>query len=202
MPLYGYALRRVADRESARDLTQEFFVRFLEKNYAAQADAARGRFRAFLLTSFKHFLANEWDRARAKKRGGEERVLSLDFDSGDSRLSLEPVDALTPDRVFERQWALTLLDHVLQELRRDYESNGKSAQFEVLKRFLVAEESPDDNAEPARQLGMTAGALRVAVHRLRKRYRELIRTHIAETVSDAEEIDEELRALFAALSRS
>lgn len=198
-PLYAYVRRRVSDLHEAQDLTQEFFARLLEQNHFAVADPVRGRFRVFLLTALKHFLVNEWEKTKALKRGGGRAPLSLDFDSGESRLSLEPVSDQTPERLFERQWTITLLDQVLGRLQVEQQVAGKGSQFDKFKQFLTggrAETSYDDVAE---ELGMSAGAAKVAAHRLRQRFRELLRSEVAQTVASAEEVDDEIRRLFETL---
>ena len=198
-PLYAYVRRRVSDRHEAQDLTQEFFARLLELNHFAVADPERGRFRAFLLTALKHFLTNEWEKTRALKRGGGRVPLSLDFDAGESRLSLEPASDQTPERLFERQWTITLLDQVLMRLQTEQEVAGKGRQFETLKQFLTGGREEASYADVAEELGMSAGAVKVAAHRLRQRYRELLRAEVAQTVAVPEEVDDEIRRLFETL---
>jgi DNA-directed RNA polymerase specialized sigma24 family protein len=171
----------------------------LERNDLAVAQPERGRFRAFLLTAFKHFLANEWEKASAQKRGGGRAPIALDFETGESRFTFEPAVELTPERLFDRQWALTLLDHVLSRVRASYVSAGKEVQFEQLKPFLAGPSASEAYTEPARALGMSEGAVKVAVHRLRRRYRELLREETAQIVSGRDEIEDEIRSLFAAL---
>ena len=195
-PLYVYVRRRVADVNEARDLTQEFFARLLEKNTLALADRERGRFRSFLLTALKHFLINEWEKTRAQKRGGGRKALALDFETKEQQIALEPAHTWTPERLYERQWALTLLDQVLGQLRREYHAAGKSKLFEQLKGFLVGDSATSSHAAAAERLGMTEGAVKVAAHRLRKRYRELLRQEVAQTVAGDNEVEEEIRALF------
>jgi RNA polymerase sigma-70 factor (ECF subfamily) len=197
-PLYAYARRRLGDLHEAQDLTQEFFARLLEKNILAGAQPERGRFRGFLLTAFKNFLANEGDKARAQKRGGGQAPLPLDFRAGDSRYDLEPSHAWTPERLFERQWALTLLEQVLAALRAEFVADGKEAFFERLKVHLAGE-TTDSYASLAAELDMSEGAVKVAVHRLRGRYRDVLRRHVAQTVADPAEVDDEIRRLFEAL---
>ena len=200
LPLYGFVRRRVSDVHEAQDLTQEFFCRVLEKNFFALADPTRGRFRAFLLTSLKHFLANEWGKARANKRSGGQSLLSFDFANGESQLSHAAVSDETPERQFDRQWALTMLDEVLVRLRSEFRDAGKEAQFEQLKLFLGGSRDTAENySDVAESLGMTAAALKVAAHRLRQRYRELLRAEIAQTVSQPDEVDDEIRELFHVL---
>jgi RNA polymerase sigma factor (sigma-70 family) len=197
-PVYAYLRRRTPQADDAQELTQAFFAHLLERNALAAADPDRGRFRAFLLTACKNFLANERERAHAQKRGGHVRHLSLDFESGEARLQLEAADRFTPDRLFERQWALTLLDRVLQLLRAEFVKQGRERNFDLLKVYLGGP-GPESYAALGVQLDMSEGAARVAVHRLRRRYREILREEISETVATPDEIDDEIRNLFAAL---
>ncbi|HWB60139.1 MAG TPA: sigma-70 family RNA polymerase sigma factor [Chthoniobacteraceae bacterium] len=196
-PLYAYVRRRGCSPEEAQDLTQEFFARLLAKNYLAGVDRAKGRFRSFLLASLKHFLANEWDRARTLKRGGGRPVVALDALSSEERARIEPADNLSPDKAFERQWALTLLDQALARLRAEYTGDGRGEQFDLLRQFIGADEG-ESYAAIGEKCGMSEGAVKVAVHRLRRRYRDVLREEIAQTVTRREEIDEEIRSLFAA----
>lgn len=198
-PLYAYVRRQGHSPHDAQDLTQEFFARLLESNSLAKLDRERGRFRAWLLASLKHFLANEWDRARAAKRGGGLHLVSLDEATAEERYKLEPADELSADRIFERRWAMMLLDTVLGALEREYAAGGKSALFDKLKPCLAGSRESQPYAELARELGMSEGAVKVAVHRFRQRYRELLRVEIAHTVSSPEEVDEEIRYLFSVL---
>jgi RNA polymerase sigma-70 factor (ECF subfamily) len=198
-PLYAYVRRHGRGAEEAQDLTQAFFAELLEKEYLQDADRERGKFRAFLLTAFKHFLSKERDRASALKRGGGRATLSLDLPAGERRYRLEPADQATPETLFERRWALTLLDQVLARLRQEYAGSGKGPLFEQLKGFLAGEKGPEPYAQLAREFGMTEGAFKVAVHRVRRRYRELLRAEIAQTVDSPEEVDDELRHLFEAI---
>jgi DNA-directed RNA polymerase specialized sigma24 family protein len=198
-PLYAYARRRGHAREDAEDLTQAFFARLLEKDYLQAASRAKGRFRTFLLMAFQRFLANEWDRARAQKRGGGRTVLPLDADSAERRYQIEPADELSADRIFERRWALTLIDETMGRLRQEFVAADRAGEFEHLKTFLTADHATIPYAELAVMLGQPESALRVAVHRLRRRFRELFRLEIAQTVASPAEIDAELRHLLAAL---
>lgn len=198
-PLYAYVRRRVPNVSEAQDLTQEFFARLLEKELLAQAAPERGRFRSFLLTALQHFLTNEWHKAQATKRGGGQQVLSLDFAAGDSRLNLDPGHDWTAEKLFERNWAITLLDHVLTQLREEYSQSGRGVMFELLRPYISGNRAEGSLAEVATQLEMTEGAAKVAAHRLRKRYRELLRSELAQTVADPSEIDEEIAWLFSAL---
>ena len=194
-PLYAYVRRRVPDLHEAQDLTQAFFERLLDRDYLADADPQRGRFRAFLLTAFKHFLSKEWDKAKAQKRGGDRRRISFDFVSQDA---LEPADQLTPEKLFERQWAITLLVRVMQRLQRDMERSGKGRQFELLKHILSGDSSEVTLADIAAELGQAETATRMAASRMRSRYRELLRDEISQTLSSHEDVEDEIRSLFAA----
>ncbi len=200
-PLYAFARRRVATLPEAQDLTQEFFLRLLENNSLAAASPERGRFRSFLLTSLKNFLANEWDRANAQKRGGGRERLSLDWETGESRLSLEPTHTNTPEREFERQWALTLLDAVVRRLQDEFAASDKSRQFELLKETLTGGRAAMDYSATAAELQMSEEAVRQAAHRLRKRYRELLREEVAATVESDIEVEDEIGRLFEALAK-
>ncbi len=196
-PVYAYVRRRGNAEEEARDLTQDFFVRILEGRYLDRVDPVRGRFRTFLLNSCKYFLSDQADRARAQKRGSG-AVLPFEVGSGEERYRFEPLDIETPERIFERRWALVLLDRAVASLRDEYMRHGTGADFDRLKDFLLGQaEVP--YAELARQMGATEGALKVAIHRLRKRYRMLFLREISETVSDPAEVDAEIRFLFASL---
>lgn len=198
-PLYVFARRRVATVPDAQDLTQGFFLRLLENNALAAASPERGRFRSFLLTSLKNYLANEWDRAAAQKRGGDRRQLSLDWESGESRLPLEPAHTETPEREFERQWALTLLDNVVCRLQSEFSAAGKPRHFELLKGTLTGDRAAFDYSIIAAELSISEDAARQAAHRLRKRYRELLREEVAATVECDEDVDDEIGRLFDAL---
>jgi RNA polymerase sigma factor (sigma-70 family) len=201
-PLYAYVRRRGRPPEDAADLTQEFFARLLEKNWIAKADPAKGRFRSFLLASMNHFLSDAWDKARAMKRGGGVVVLPLEFDTAETRFSREPAGPATPDELFERRWALTLLETVLNRLRAEHERDGRVELFQELNPCLVGDRTAQPYAEIAKRLAVSEGTVKAAVHRLRQRYRDLLRAEIAETVSAPAEVDEELRHLFSVLSRS
>jgi len=179
-------------------MTQEFFARLLAKNTLAEVDRSKGKFRSFLLAALKHFLSNERDRARTIKRGGRQTFVPLDAMSIETRYRVEPADNLSPDKAFERQWALTVLDQVLAHLRVEFAAAGKDALFEALKPFLTGDGEADSQAEVGKLCGMREGSVKVTIHRLRRRYRELLREEIAQTVACPEEIDEEIRHLFAA----
>ena len=199
-PLYAYVRRRGYDPHTAQDLTQGFFERVLEKNYIGDADARRGRFRTFLLSSLNHYLANEWDKAHAQKRGGRGTFVPLDAVEAEERFRLEPNDARTPEQAFDRRWAETVLEAVLNRLRNEFDSGGKTGRFDALKGFLIASNEAASYTELARQLGVAETGARSAVSRVRRRFRELMRDQIANTVSRPEEIDEEIRYLFEALA--
>ncbi len=199
-PLYAYVRRRGHTKEDAEDLTQAFFARFLAKNYLAGLSTERGRFRAFLLASLKHFLANEWDKSQRLKRGGGQAALSLDWETADTKFQIAVTNEPSPDRAFDREWALALLARVIERLQGECAAAGKTELFDQLKVFLAAGKGESAPAEVARTLHMEEGAVRVAVHRLRKRYRALLRDEIAQTLLDPIQVDEEMRALFGAFT--
>lgn len=196
-PLYGYVRRRVTDVAEAQDLTQEFFSRLLENEVVRTADPGRGRFRSFLLTALRNFMANEWDRARAQKRGGGKALLSLDFAAADSRSGPEPSGGMTAEQVYDRQWAVQLLNRVVRLLADEHSSGEAALRFDVLSPFLAGATPSDGYAEAAERLGMSEPGVRKAVSRLRQRYRQLLRAEIAETVSSEADVDDEIRRLFA-----
>jgi RNA polymerase sigma-70 factor (ECF subfamily) len=199
-PLYAYIRRSGQSKENAEDLTQAFFARLLEKKSLDSAQQERGRFRSFLLVSLKRFLANEWEYARAQKRGGAEIHLSLDTELAESKFQTEIAAAeIPPDRAFERRWALTLLGQTMAHLRSEFERAGKIPEFEKLKIFLTADKKEIPYPKVAEELGMNENALRVAVHRLRRRYRELFREEISHTLAEGESVDEELQYLLSVL---
>jgi RNA polymerase sigma-70 factor (ECF subfamily) len=198
-PLYAHVRRRGYSPEDAQDLTQEFFARLLAKHWLSTADRSRGRFRTFLLGAFSHFLANEWHRAHCEKRGGTQELVSWDQAAAENRYLAEPVDNLTPEKIYQKRWAATLLEQGLSRLREEHVAAGKSEFFEAVKAFLWGEKNTLSQANLAVALGLSEGALKVAVHRLRRRYRELLRAEIAQTVAGPDEIDEELRELMAVL---
>jgi RNA polymerase sigma-70 factor (ECF subfamily) len=199
-PLYAFIRRTGHDAGAAEDLTQEFFARLLEKGWLGQADREKGRFRSFLLTACKHFLANERHRAQAQKRGGGITHVPIDFHGANERYAHEPVEAVTPERLFERRWALALLDHVLSELRAEYTASGKERLFDVLKTRLGGASDALPYETVAAELGLSEGAVKVAAHRLRQRYRDRLREAIARTLDDPTAVDDEIRHLFAVLS--
>jgi RNA polymerase sigma factor (sigma-70 family) len=198
-PSYAYVRRRGYPADQAQDLTQEFFVRVLDGRYLDRARPEKGRFRAFILTSLKFFLADEADRDRAQKRGGG-NVLSLEISSGEERYQRDPAHDETPERIFERRWALSVIDRVVEKLRNEFVDNGRPEHFERLKVFLLGR-SDAPYAALAREMNTSEGALKVAIHRLRRRYRELFRQEIADTVGDSAEVESELRFLAAVLTR-
>jgi RNA polymerase sigma-70 factor (ECF subfamily) len=198
-PLYCYVRRQGYSAHDAQDLTQEFFLRLLAKNFLGGLSPDRGRFRAFLLAAVKHFLSNERDRARAKKRGGGQKHLPLNFEGAENRFVLEPVDGWTPEKIYDRCCAVALVERALQRVEADYGHSGKAEFFARFKGTLGGENDVLTYGEVASELGMTEGAVKVGVHRLRKRFRQCLREEIAQTVSDPTEIDDELRDLFGAL---
>ena len=199
-PLYAYLRRRGFDSHQAEDYTQGFFAGILERKGLQQADPKCGKFRSFLLASLKNFLADEWDRARAQKRGGDKKILSLDFDAAASRYDREPAHHISPEKLFERSWALTVLTKAMDRLKAESAASDKQQLFDCLKVYLAAEKDAVPYRDVAGELDMTEGAVKVAVHRLRRRYRELVREEIAQTVTTEAQVDEEIRDLFAALA--
>jgi RNA polymerase sigma factor (sigma-70 family) len=198
-PLYAYARRRGHSPPDAEDLTQGFFARLLKLNSLADVRREKGKFRAFLLASMNHYLADEWDRARAQRRDVR-RTISLDTGAAETRYRREPADQLTPERLFERQWALTLLETVVQRLHREYEADGKGELFMQLRFAITGDKSAVPYTDLAARIGMSEEAVRVAVHRLRRRYRQLLREEIAHTVTTEDEVADELRSLRRILS--
>ena len=199
-PLYAYLRRHGYDTHQAEDHTQAFLAGLLEKHGLRLAEPKRGKFRSFLLAALKHFLANERARAGAQKRGGGLKVLSLDCENAEAQYALEPRDELSPEKLFERSWAMTVLDRAMTRLRAEATNANKPEQFDCLKTYLTASQDAGAYREAAVRLGTTEGAVKVAVHRLRRRYRELLRDEIAQTVASQDEIDEEIRHLFDALA--
>ncbi len=198
-PLYAFVRRRNFSPPDAEDLTQEFFARFLEHHWVGDADREKGRFRSFLLSAMNHFLANEWDKARAQKRGGGVPLLPIEFDTAETRYVREPADNVTPEQHFERRWALTLLETVVQRLQAEYEQDGKGDLFAALNPCLVGDRTSQPYEELAAKLNTSEGAVKSAVHRLRQRYRQLLRDEIAQTVAGPGEVEEELRHLITVL---
>jgi RNA polymerase sigma-70 factor (ECF subfamily) len=199
-PVYAYIRRRGSRREEAEDLTQGFFAQFLKKGYVKQARAERGRFRSFLLVAVKNYLANEWDRQSALKRGGGKPLLSLDFEQADGRYSLEPVDLTSPAKLYDRRWALTQLDRTLEELRKEMRSAGFEQRFERLKGVLTGDCAQTSYREIAEELEMSESAVKVTVHRMRRRFGELLRELVGETLDRPEDVDSEIRYLFSSIS--
>jgi RNA polymerase sigma-70 factor (ECF subfamily) len=198
-PLYAYAQRRVRQVSDAQDLTQAFFTALLEKNYVRPAVPERGKFRSYLLTAFQHFLAKEWEKAKAQKRGGGQHPIQLDFSDGESRWPLPSNSDLTADQLYERQWALAVLNRVMDQLAAEMAATGKSAHFNLLKDFMIGDRGQQTFEDVALQLGTTPAAAKMAVSRMRRRYRQLLRDEIAQTVASPNEVDEEIRDLFSAL---
>ena len=199
-PLYAFVRRSGYALHDAEELTQAFFAELIEKDFLGDVHRERGKFRSFLLAAMKHFLSKQRARDHAQKRGGGRRPISLDTSSAEARYRLEPQDLATPDRLYHRRWALTLLDRVLSLLRAEYSAAGRAAQFERFRPLLTGDGECLPYRELARETAVSEGAVKVAVHRFRKRYRELLREEIARTVSDPAEIEEEMNALFGALS--
>ena len=198
-PLYAYVRRQGHDSADAQDLTQGFFARLLEKKYLQQVQRERGKFRSFLLASLKHYIINEWDRTRAAKRGGGRKTLRVDFEAGESRYRLEPASGQTPESIFAKQWALALLEKVQEALRGEFRSAGKEDHFDRLSVCLTGETRSVSYRQLAAELGTTEGAVKVAIHRLRARFRDRLREEIAQTVASEADIDDEIHSLFDAL---
>jgi RNA polymerase sigma-70 factor (ECF subfamily) len=200
-PLYAFVRRRGCNPHDAEDLTQSFFAYLLEKETLKKASRERGRFRSFLLASMNNFATNEWNKRRALKRGGQCQMVSLDEATAEGLYRNEPVDSLTPEKLFERRWAFTLMELVLARLREEYVTGGKATLFDQLASGLTYEVSPDQCAQLAAALEMNENGVRVALLRLRRRFGDLLRSEIAHTVSHPEEVDAEIRDLFAAISQ-
>jgi RNA polymerase sigma factor (sigma-70 family) len=201
-PLYAFVRRQGCTADEAADFTQGFFARCLEKDWLDTVDQNKGRFRSFLLAAMKHYMSNERARQRAKKRGGGKRIFSLDIETAETRYKIEPETTTTPEQLFERQWALALLDTVLKDLQDQYQDEGKLEMFDSLKPCLTGQTSSLPYGELAQKLQCTEGAVRVIVHRLKKRYRDLLRQHIAHTVATPEDVDAEMQHLRKILSES
>jgi RNA polymerase sigma factor (sigma-70 family) len=198
-PLYAFIRRQGASPHEAEDLTQEFFFRFLERNALERVHPADGRFRSFLLACLKNFLANEHERAQAQRRGGGQSLVPLDCADAETRYSLEPADRRTPDAIFERRWAFAVLERTMKELRREYSTAEKRELFDDLQGFLPGGQGNVPRAELAAKRGVSAGAIDVAIHRMRQRYGALLRQQVAQTVSTEAEVEEEIRHLISAL---
>jgi RNA polymerase sigma factor (sigma-70 family) len=199
-PLYAYLRRRGFNPDDAQDLVQSFFLRVLEKGVLGHADQARGRFRTFLLKSLENFVANEWQRSKAQKRGGGKQLISWDEMDAESRYQHEPGENFEPEVLFDKRWASTLLAKVLGRLRGEFEVSGRKALFQELRRHIWGQDTSTTYAELAVKLNMTTGAVHVTLHRLRQRYRELLRSEIADTVESSAEVDDEIRHLVAVMS--
>ena len=201
-PLYAYIRRRGYEISEAQDLTQAFFARLLEKNYLGDANREKGKFRSFLLASLNHFLANEWDRKQAQKRGGGVTIIPLEMDSAEGYYRTDRADLLTPEKLFERRWALTVIDLALKRLEEEFTDTGRARLFNCVKSFLIGADGEITYRQIGAELGMSEGAVKAAVHRLRRRFRELMRAEIAQTIMRPDQpdaIDAELRSLLAAL---
>ena len=199
-PLYAYARRWGQDADSARDLTQGFFAKLLEKNYVAAADQERGKFRTFMLTALQRYMADEWDRQRAQKRGGGNLPISLDFETAESGYKLELPDDRTPEDVFEESWAKTLMDRARQRLRGDMLVPGKEQRFDLIEGVIIGEREDSSYREIADILEMSEAAVKVAVYRMRRRFGEILRAEVADTVSDVADVDVEVKHILGLLS--
>ncbi len=197
-PLYAFVRRQGETPAAAEDLVQEFFARLIEKKYLAGVDRSKGRFRSFLLAAMKHFMSNQRAQAHALKRGGG-KIIALDSLSAEARYAVEPSDGMTPERLFDRRWALAVLDHVLQRLANEYASAGKAAIYQALEPCLTMGKGAADYSQTAHSLDMSESAVRVAAHRLRRRYRDLLRHEIAQTVDSASEVPDEISYLLSCL---
>jgi RNA polymerase sigma factor (sigma-70 family) len=200
-PLYAYVRGHGYSPETAEDLTQGFFARLLERKDFERCERQKGRFRDYLLGAFRHFIADEYDKAIARKRGGGQILISFDAQDAEERFLLEPADTLSPDKIYERRWALTVLDEALARLQTEYREADKLHLYRALEAHLTRDESKSSYAAIGLDLGLTEGAVKSALHRMRQRHRELIREEVAYTVSTAREIDEEVRYLISVLSR-
>lgn len=198
-PIYAYARRRVPDVNDAQDLTQAFFAELLEKNYVGSATRERGRFRAFLLTAFKHFLSKQKAKAQAQKRGGGRAPISLDFGSADSNLRIDPAAGLTAEEYYDQQWVITLLGLIMERLEVEFVRKGKSRQFAELKGFIIGDHAGTTYTQVAASLNTSESAAKKAASRMRRRYRELLQEEIAQTVASPDEVEDEIRKLFAVM---
>jgi RNA polymerase sigma factor (sigma-70 family) len=199
-PLYAYLRRQAHDPHQTEDYIQGFFAHLLEKRALCRANRNRGRFRSFLLSSLKNFLRDEWDRTHSQKRGGDKKIVSLDAMTAEARYALEPADRLSPNKLFERSWALTVLQHALDQLKKESATAGKTWLFDHLKNNLTGKADAVSYRSAAAKLDMTEDAVKSAVYRLRRRYRELVREEIAQTVATDRQLEEEINELFAALA--
>jgi RNA polymerase sigma-70 factor (ECF subfamily) len=200
-PLYAYVRRQGHPPHDAQDLTQEFFARLLAKNYLGTVGCEKGKFRSFLLAALNHFMADERDRARATKRGGGKLLISLDEEGAETRYQADMASPLSPDKIFDKRWATTLLEQAFAKLRQEFVAAEKGEKFDRLKIFLEDGTEPGDYAAVGVELEMAANTLAAAVHRLRQRYRELVRAEISNTVASPDDIKEEMRHLFTALAQ-
>jgi RNA polymerase sigma-70 factor (ECF subfamily) len=200
-PLYTYARRKGYSAQDTEDMIQEFFVQLLQHNWVLHAVPNKGRFRSFLLTALNRFLINQWDKSRRQKRGGHLRHLTLSLGDAESRFFREPLDTCTPEQMFEKQWALAVLEQVLTQLREEYAGREQTALFDALKPSLVGSRQTQPYDRLASELGMTEGSVKVAVHRLRQRYRDRLLKEIAQTVASPDEVESELRHLFRVFAR-
>jgi len=199
-PLYAFVRRQGYSQHDSEDLLQGFFTRFLEKDYLADVDQAKGRFRSFLLSALKHYLANEWDKAKTVKRGGRIEFLSLEGEAAESRYWEEPASDSTPEKLYEQRWACVLLERVMARLQQDFDAAGKGPIFDALKSCLLGDGRSASHADLAAHQGLSEGALKMKVQRLRQRYQRLLREEIAQTVARPEEVDDEIRYLFSVVS--
>lgn len=196
-PLYAFVRRKGYSADDASDLTQEFFARLIEKRHLRSVDRNLGKFRTFLLTSLTHFLANEWDKSQAMRRGGGCQILSLDAVAADERYRMEPVEPATPETLYERRWVLTLIAAVIERLVKEMDEN----RFETLKGFLLDDKGTTSYAEAARQLGLSVAGVTSAIFRIRARFRALLVEEVAHTVESPDEVEPELQHLLAVLSK-
>lgn len=200
-PIYAYIRKQGYSPDDAQDLTQGFFAHILSRGFLKRADPNKGRFRSFVLGALRYFLADEWARFQAQKRGGGKLQSVIDTQVGEAKYQREAVDQLDAENIFERRWALALLDRVLERLQKDFQDSGKNAVFDALRGFLIGERGPVTYAEAATKLGMTEGAVKVTVHRMRQRYRELFREEVSHTVDEPAALEDEVRHIFAVLTK-
>ncbi len=199
-PLYAFVRRQGYSAQDSEDLLVGFFTRFLTKDCLKDVDPAKGRFRSFLLAALKHYLANEWDKAKAVRRGGRIDFLSLDADAAETRYFEEPATELTPEKLYEQRWACVLLERVMERLERGFQNSRVGPDFDTLKSFLLGEDGCAPYAALATRYGLTEAALKMRVQRLRRRYQRLLREEIAQTVGHPEEVEDEIRHLFSVVS--
>ncbi|MHA1939955.1 MAG: RNA polymerase sigma factor [Candidatus Thorarchaeota archaeon] len=199
-PLYAYLRRQGHDSHQAEEYTQAFFAQMLEKQYLSKVAPKPGKFRSFLLVALKHFLANERDRLKTQKRGGGRPVIPLDRESAENQYAIEPAHHLSADKLFEKSWALTVLDQTMNRLQNEFAGANKQKLFDRLKSYLGGEKASVPYRDVAAELEVSEGTVKVTIHRMRTRYRELLRDEIAQTVNTPEHVDEEIRNLFAALA--